>query len=253
MDEWPKQRGVMAATVPRIGSRLEAEVVWSAKSMIRVLIADDHPLIREGLKHVVSTSGEIRVVAEADNAAAALAICAKGRVDVLLLDITMPGPGYVEVIKQAKAASPSIRILVLSVHPEEHFARRAIQAGAHGYLTKAHSNEELASAIRRIHSGKQYITASLAEELALDLTRGAGDRQEGLTNREYEVFLELGAGHSVSQVARKLKLSAKSVRTYRSRIVEKLGLESSSELILYAVRRGLVPGLIGSPLRKPER
>jgi DNA-binding NarL/FixJ family response regulator len=214
--------------------------------MIRVLIADDHPLIREGLKHVVASSHDIQVVSEAETATATLEACAKGNIDVVLLDITMPGPGFIEVIQRLNVIAPKSRILMLSVHPEEHFARRAIQAGAHGYLTKDHSTEELASAIRRVYSGKKYITPSLAEELVLDLMRGSKNRQDGLTNREYQVFLALGAGESVNQIARKLKLSPKSVRTYRSRIVEKLGVESTSELIIYAVRRGLVPGLSGS-------
>jgi DNA-binding NarL/FixJ family response regulator len=220
--------------------------------MIRVLIADDHPLIREGLKHVVASSHDIQVVSEAETATATLEACARGGVDVVLLDITMPGPGFIEVIQRLRTTAPSIRILMLSVHPEEHFARRAIQAGAHGYLTKDHSTEELASAIRRVFSGKKYITASLAEELALDLMGEPRDRHEGLTNREYEVFLELGAGETVDQISRKLKLSPKSVRTYRSRIVEKLGLASTSKLIVYAVRRGLVPGLTASSASGPH-
>ena len=211
--------------------------------MIRVLIADDHPLIREGLKHVVASSHDIQVVSEAETATATLEVCAKGQIDVVLLDITMPGPGFIDVIHRLNAIAPNIRILMLSVHPEEHFARRAIRAGAHGYLTKDHSTEELASAIRRVYSGKKYITATLAEELALDLMRGSKDSQEGLTNREYEIFLQLGAGETVNHIARKLNLSPKSIRTYRSRIVEKLGLNGPSELIIYAVRRGLVPGL----------
>lgn len=215
--------------------------------MIRVLIADDHPIVREGLKHVVGASRDIQVVAEASNAAETVSACSGGGVDVVLLDITMPGPGFIATIAQIKAVAPTIRILMLSVHPEAHFARRAIKAGAHGYLTKDHSTEELASAIRRVYSGRNYITSSLAEELALDLARGEKDRQEGLTNREYEVLLEVGAGQTITQIARKLKLSPKSVRTYRSRITDKLGLGSTAELIIYAaVRRGLLPESQGS-------
>lgn len=209
--------------------------------MIRVLIADDHPIVREGLKHIMDACRDIQVVAEAGNADETLAVCRGGKVDVVLLDITMPGPGFIQLIKQVHAAAPTVRILMLSVHPEEHFAHRAIQAGAHGYLTKDQSTEALALAIRRVYSGKKYISPSLAEELALHLIRGEKNRHEGLTNREYEVFVELGAGQTVEEIAIKLTLSPKSVRTYRARIVEKLGLRNTTQLIMHAVRRGLVP------------
>jgi DNA-binding NarL/FixJ family response regulator len=220
--------------------------------LIRVLIADDHPIVRAGLRHIVQESPDINVSAEVDDAASAIELCASTAIDVVLLDITMPGPGFVEVIRQLSERSPRVRILILSIHPEELFARRALQAGAHGYLTKNYSTDELISAIVRVHSGRQYITPSLAEELALDLTRDERKGPQGLTNREYEVFLELGVGHTVNQIAGKLGLSAKSVRTYRSRIVQKLQLATTSELLLYAVRRRLIEDMSSPADSKPS-
>ena len=140
--------------------------------MIRLLIADDHEILREGLKYVVSHSRDISVVGEADSADATLTLCRTTPADVLLLDVSMPGPGVLDTIKNVKAMRPSLRILVLSVHPEEQYARRVLAAGADGYLTKNQSSRELAAAVRQVHIGKKYLTASLAQKLALDLVRG---------------------------------------------------------------------------------
>src|SRR6476646_7839933 len=134
--------------------------------MIRLLIADDHQILREGLKYVVSQSRDIRVIGEADDGDAVLELCRKVDADVLLLDVSMPGPGALAVIAKLKALRPQLRILVLSVHPESHYARRVLAAGADGYLTKNHSSQALASAIREVHAGRKYLTPSLAQELA---------------------------------------------------------------------------------------
>jgi two-component system, NarL family, invasion response regulator UvrY len=154
--------------------------------MIRLLIADDHEILREGLKYVVSHSRDISVVGEADNAESMLQLCRTTPADVLLLDVSMPGPGVLDTIKNVKAIRPELRILVLSVHPEEQYARRVLAAGADGYLTKNHSSRELAAAVRQVHNGKKYLTASLAQELALALVRGRNtqDLHETLSNRE---------------------------------------------------------------------
>jgi two-component system, NarL family, invasion response regulator UvrY len=209
--------------------------------MIRLLIADDHPVVREGLKHVVSGCQDIQVVGEAGDGDTALSLCRKVGAGVLLLDVGMPGPGILELIRRFKALKPQPRILVLSVQPEQNYARRVLKAGADGYLTKNNSSQALASAIRMVHSGKKYVSPSLAEELALDLSRGS-ERQphETLANREYQVFLHLGAGKSVDQIARELTLSPKTVRTYKSRILEKMNLKTTAQLIFYAVQQGLV-------------
>lgn len=209
--------------------------------MIRLLVADDHPIVRDGLKFVVSQSPDIQVVGEAEDAESTIEMCTQTDAEVLLLDVSMPGPGVIELIHRLKIVRPRLRLLVLSVHPEQHYARRVLQAGADGYLTKNHSSHALATAIRQVNSGRKYVTSSLAEELARDLSAGrTSSTHEALSNREYEVFLRLGAGQRVDEIARVLALSPKTVRTYRSRILEKMNFKSTAELIFYAVRLGLV-------------
>jgi two-component system, NarL family, invasion response regulator UvrY len=209
--------------------------------MIRLLIADDHQILREGLKHVVAQCRDIQVVGEADDGDAAIELCSRVEADVLLLDVSMPGPGVLEVIKTLKRIRPKLGILVLSVHPERHYARRVLIAGADGYLTKNESSGALTPAIRHVCSGRKYLTQSLAQELATDLTRKrSGQLHETLSNREYQVFVQIGAGKGVDEIAAQLKLSPKTVRTYRSRILEKTNLKSTAEIIFYAIDHGMV-------------
>lgn len=208
---------------------------------IRLVIADDHPVVREGLKYLVSQNRDMTLVAEAADAASTLEACRKTGVDVLLLDVSMPGMGVVDLIRALRSAGRSPRILVLSVHPERYYARRVLQAGADGYLTKNHSPTALAEAIRQVHGGRKYVTPALAEELAVSLSEGrALSPHEALSNREYEVFRRLGTGVRVDEIAHELALSPKTVRTYRSRILEKMSIRSTAELIFYAVQNGLV-------------
>lgn len=220
--------------------------------MIRLVVADDHPVVREGLKHVIAHHRDIEVVGEAEDADGALRACASGTVDVLLLDVSMPGAGVIDTIHRLKAARRPPFVLVLSVHPERHYAKRVIKAGADGYLTKTHSPGELAEAIRQVHAGRKYVTSSLAEELALDLARGGGvPTHESLANREFEVLLRLGAGKATTAIAAEIGVSPKTVRTYRARILEKMGLSSTAEIILYAVQHDLVPRVGADPLDAP--
>jgi two-component system invasion response regulator UvrY len=213
--------------------------------MIRLLIADDHEILREGLRYVVSLSRDISVVGEADDAESTLQLCQATPADVLLLDVSMPGPGVLDTIKSVRAVRPGLRILVLSVHPEEQYARRVLAAGADGYLTKNHSSKELASAVRQVHNGRKYLTPSLAQELALDLARGRNvdNAHEVLSNREYQTLLQFGAGKSVHEIATLLNLSPKTVRTYRARIMEKMNLKSTAEIIFYVLDRKLITDL----------
>jgi two-component system invasion response regulator UvrY len=222
--------------------------------MIRLCIADDHPIVREGLKHVVSQCSDIQVVGEAEDAERAIEIVGEVPVDVLLLDVSMPGPGVLATIRRLKSLQATLRILVLSVHPEEHYGKRVLKAGADGYLTKDYTAEALASAIRQVHKGQKYVSAGLAQELALDLSRDRGERpHETLSNREYEVFVLLGSGKRAPQVAQQLNLSPKTVRTYRARILQKMHLAGTTELIFYALRSGLVPeGIPDDPSAAPE-
>jgi DNA-binding NarL/FixJ family response regulator len=153
----------------------------------------------------------------------------------------MPGMGVVDLIRALRAASRSPRILVLSIHPERHYARRVLKAGADGYLTKNHSPTALVDAIRQVHSGRKYVTATVAQELAVSLSEGTAlAPHESLSNREYEVLRRLGAGARINDIGEELALSPKTVRTYRSRILEKMNLRSTAELIFYAVQNGLV-------------
>ncbi|MCI0400301.1 MAG: response regulator transcription factor [Gammaproteobacteria bacterium] len=209
--------------------------------MIRLLIADDHPIVREGLKRIVAECRDMRVVGEAVNGDEALTKSKSAGADVLLLDVSMPGPGFLDVMRLLRAESPGLRVLVLSVHPEDHYAVRALRAGAAGYLTKDHSPEELANAIRRVHAGGKYVTASLAEQLASELGPDAEKPpHETLSDREHQVFCMLGSGKSVNEIATELTLSPKTVSTYRTRILQKMKLRNNTELIRYAVQNALV-------------
>jgi DNA-binding NarL/FixJ family response regulator len=210
--------------------------------MPRVFIGDDHPIVREGLKHVLARAKDIEIVGETGDFPTLLREVSCNRADVAVLDVSMPGPGILEMIRQLKSAMSHLRIVVLSVYSEHLYARRVLRAGADGYLTATESADALAAAIRRVCAGKKYISTSLAEELATDTTLGSDDRppHESLSDREYEVFLRLGVGESVSRIARDLTLSAKTVRTYRSRIIEKTRLRSTAEIIFYVLQRGLV-------------
>jgi DNA-binding NarL/FixJ family response regulator len=209
--------------------------------VIRLVIADDHPVVRDGLKYLVSQNRDMALVGEAEDAGSTLEVCRTTAVDVLLLDVSMPGMGVVDLIRALRAAGRSPRILVLSIHPERHYARRVLKAGADGYLTKNHSPTALVDAIRQVHGGRKYVTPTVAEELAASLSEGnALAAHEALSSREYEVLRRLGAGIRVDDIAQELALSPKTVRTYRSRILAKMGLRSTAELIFYAVQNDLV-------------
>ena len=208
--------------------------------MIRLLIADDHPIVREGLKRMIVECVDMRVVGEAADSHELLVLARRVQADVLLLDISMPGAGFLTTLRHVKAIRPDLRVLVLSVHPEDQYAVRALKDGAAGYLTKDHSPEALAKAIRRVHGGRTYVTASLAERLASQLV-GETERpgHEALSEREFEVLCLLGSGQSVNDIARKLALSPKTISTYRARILEKMELKTNAELIRYTLEHGL--------------
>ena len=201
--------------------------------MIRLLIADDHPIVREGLRRIAADQPGISVVAEASSADEALARVGDTAVDVMLLDVSMPGPSFIEVLQQVRRDHASVKVLVLSVHPEDQWAVRALRAGAAGYLTKDHSPEQLIEAIRRVYRGGKYVTPALAEKLATGLEAGGATPHESLSDREYEVLRALGAGLSVKDVAGRLGLSPKTVSTYRTRILEKMQLRTNADLVRY--------------------
>jgi two-component system invasion response regulator UvrY len=214
--------------------------VPEATTTIQLLIADDHAIVREGLKRILSECSDMELIGEATDSSELLDHPALSQADVILVDVSMPGPGFLETMRQLRSRKADLRILVLSVHPENHYAVRALRSGAVGYLTKDRSPEELTAAIRRVHAGGRYITRSLAERLASDLEPGAErPSHEMLSDREYQVFCMLGRALSVKDIAAELELSPKTVSTYRSRILQKMHLSNNAELIRYAVQHEL--------------
>ncbi len=209
--------------------------------MIRILIADDHPIVREGLRRIVSLESEVTVVGEAGTAAEMFTMLGEVPVDVILLDVSMPGSSFLETLKAIREQHPSVKILVLSVHPEDQWAVRALRGGAAGYLTKDHSPEQLVGAVRRVHRGGRYVSPTLAEHLAAELDQGTdGAPHHRLSDREFEVLCALGSGQSVKDASEKLGLSPKTVSTYRARLMEKMRVSSTAELVRYAAQYGLI-------------
>jgi DNA-binding NarL/FixJ family response regulator len=208
--------------------------------VIRVVIADDHTILREGLRQLLGASPDIEVVAEAADGHEVMARVRAEAFDVLLLDMSMPGKSGIELIKQVKAEKPRLRILVLSMHEEEQYAVRALKAGASGYLTKDSAATQLQTAIRKVAGGGAFISAEVAEQLALGAMPDiAGPPHERLSDREFEVLQHLVAGHTVTDIAERLNLSSKTVSTHKARMMEKLGIENQADLVRYAMRHGL--------------
>jgi two-component system, NarL family, invasion response regulator UvrY len=209
--------------------------------MIRVAIADDHPIVRQGLRRIATEGAKIAVTGEAATAWELFRLVAGAPVDVVLLDVSMPGSAFVETVHELREKFPSVRILVLSVHPEDQWALRALRAGASGYLTKDHSPEQLVDAIHRVARGGKYISESLAGKLAglVDLgTRPVAHEQ--LSDREFEVLRSLGRGMTVKAVAAQMHLSAKTVSTYRTRLLDKMRLSTNADLVRYVVEHDLM-------------
>lgn len=209
--------------------------------MIRVLIADDHALVRDGLRHILAETGDICVTGEAKSGNEVIQKALNERFDVLLLDISMPGRSGLDVLEEVRSVSSGLQVLVLTMHPEEQFAVRAMSAGAAGYLTKDSASEELIQAIRRVAEGRRYVSQSVGEQLALALTSDAKKPlHERLSEREFQVLCRIGSGKSISEIAEDLQLSPKTVRTYQSRILMKMGLEKSHQIASYAEKYQLI-------------
>lgn len=209
--------------------------------MIKIVIADDHTIVREGLRRVMGEAQDMEVIGEARNGREVLEWVKKGGVDMLLLDLSMPDHSGVEFIKRLKDESPKLPILVLTMHEEEQYAVRSIRAGASGYLTKESASTELIDAIRRVASGRLYINASVAEKLALDtMTAHDGPAHKSLSNREFEVFQMVVHGRSITDIATQLHLSVKTVSTHKTRILQKMNLHSVADLVRYAMDHALM-------------
>lgn len=209
--------------------------------MIRILVADDHFIVRAGLQKIIAEIGDMAFVAEAINGYQAVEKVTAGGIDVVLLDISMPGPDWLDVLRSIRQENPKLPVLILSVHPEKQYAVRAIRAGASGYLTKDKAHDELISAIRKAASGGRYISSGLAEQLAdlVDIEHDA-PAHDILSDREFSVMVMLAKGMAQSDIARRLCVSPKTVSTYRSRILTKMKLDGNAQLVHYAIRHGLV-------------
>jgi DNA-binding NarL/FixJ family response regulator len=209
--------------------------------VIRVLLADDHTVVRAGLKEILADTGDIAVTGEATNGQEVLARVRVDDFDVAVLDMSMPGRSGIELIRLVKAEKPKLRILVLSMHSEEQYAVRAIRAGASGYLTKEAAADEMVAAIRRIAGGGAYVSSETAERLALDANRTSdAPAHTLLSDREFQVFQMIARGDAIGAIAKQLSLSVKTVSTHKTRILEKMGLANQAELIRYALEHRLL-------------
>lgn len=208
--------------------------------MIKILTIDDHAIVRKGLREIVLETKDMQVVLEASSGPEGLRLLRKNAIDVVLLDISMPGQNGLEILEQIKAEKPQLPVLILSMFPEEQYAVRALKLGASGYLTKDSAPDELISAIRTVSTGRKYVNASLAEKLVeyigIDLK---GPLHETLSNREFEVMTMIAAGQSVKSIAEKLSLSAKTISTHRARLLQKMHMQSNAELIRYVIEHDL--------------
>jgi len=209
--------------------------------MIKILIADDHPIVRAGLKQILAEASDIEATAEAGDGHDLLRLIRKGGIDVVLMDITMPGLSGLDALKQIKVENPNLPILVLSMHPEDQYGIRVLKAGAAGYLMKSTAPDQLVGAIRKVYRGGRYVSPALAEKMAFGLQAGAsGLPHEVLSDREYQVLCMIASGNTVKEIAAELSLSEKTVSTYRARILEKMNMKSNSELTHYAIKLDLV-------------
>jgi len=209
--------------------------------MIKILIADDHSIVREGLKQIVAESPEMAVRGEAVNGQQVLDLVYKTDYDLILLDIAMPGRGGIDTLKQLKIEKPEIPVLILSMYPEDQYALRAIKAGASGYLTKESAPEELIGAIKKVARGGKYVSTDLAEKLVENLGKDTEKPDHTmLSDREYQVMTMIATGKTVKEIGDELSLSVKTISTNRTRALEKMGMKNNAEFTYYAIKQGLV-------------
>ncbi len=209
--------------------------------MLRILVADDHPIVRRGLRQIIAETSDMVVADEASDGWEVLSKVRATQYDVVLLDISMPGMHGLDIIRQLKDERPTLPVLILSIHPEEQYAVRAFRAGASGYLTKESAPDELVAAIRKVSMGGKYVSSSLAERLASDLENVHEQLpHKTLSDREYQVMCMIASGKTVTKIAEELSLSVKTISTYRSRILDKMKMKSNAELTYYTVKNRLV-------------
>ncbi len=209
--------------------------------MLKVLIADDHPIVRQGLKQILSEEPGVGVLGEARNCHEVLDLVGKQNWDVVILDITMPDRGGLDVLKELKHQHPKLPVLILSMHPEDQYATRCLKAGAAGYITKGNEPAELVKAVRKIIAGGKYVSSTLAENLAFHLgIETEKPLHETLSDREYQVMLMIGSGRTIGDIARELSLSVKTIGTYRARVLQKMGMKNNAELTHYTIKNKLL-------------
>ncbi len=209
--------------------------------MITVVIADDHELIRDGMRKLIETQADISLVGEAGSAVETMSLLREHRVDVVVLDISLPDKDGIEVLKDIKSENLKTKVLVLSMHPENRFAQRALNNGASGYLTKDHAAKTIATAIRKVYKQGSYITEEVAQQLYEHSYSSAyAAPHECLSDREFQIFLLIGGGTSIREISQRLGISVSSVNTYRRRIFEKLGFAKNAEIIQYVSQQNLV-------------
>ena len=209
--------------------------------MIRVLIADDHAVVRRGVRQILEETSDIEVTGEAASASELWPKVREGRFDAIVLDVNLPGRSGLELLGEIKRERPELPVLILTVHSEDQYAVRALKAGAAGFLTKESAPEKLVDAVRKIAEGRRFITPEVAEQLASSVARGEkGPLHETLSDREFQILKMIASGKTVSQIGRELVLSVKTISTHRTRILKKMNLKTNSELTHYAIRNGLV-------------
>lgn len=210
--------------------------------MIKILIADDHPLIRNGLRQLISKQNDIEVACEASNSKEVFELMKKHEIDVVILDISMPGMSGIEILDIIKQKYPSVPVLMLSALSEELYALKTLKSGASGFINKESAPEELVKAIKKVVSGGVYVSDFLGEKLAVDFKKGiAKQPHENLSKREFQIMCLIGSGKAVSEIAKELFLNVRTISTYRARILEKLNLKNNSEITSYCVKEGFTP------------
>ena len=208
--------------------------------MIKVIIVDDHPVVRRGLKQIIEDEPDMEIAGEAKNAGECFSLVRKMECSLVLLDISLPDKSGFDVLKQLRYEHPKLPVLILSVHPEDQYAVRFIKAGASGYLMKEGAPEELVKAVRKVHAGSKYVSASLAEKLASHLDTSDKPPHENLSDREFQILCLIAGGKSLKGIAEELCISEKTVSTYRARILEKMKMSTNSDLTRYALENHLV-------------